>query len=165
MPPVLGFTHCPAFTEPPARLAVAAGVDEGAELVVDGRGFSLQGYEEGFFVGPSLFDRVTPQMKSYQEEIFGPVLAMIPFDTEEEAIAIANGTPYGLVAGVWTRDGARQFRVARGLKSGQVFINNYGAGGGVELPFGGSRQSGYGREKGFEALYGFTTLKTIAIKH
>jgi aldehyde dehydrogenase (NAD+) len=76
-----------------------------------------------------------------------------------------NGTLYGLVAGVWTRDGGRQLRLARKLRAGQVFINNYGAGGGVELPFGGSRQSGYGREKGFEALYGFTTLKTIAIRH
>ena len=87
------------------------------------------------------------------------------FDTEEEAVALANGTLYGLVAGVWTRDGARQLRLARQLRAGQVFVNNYGAGGGVELPFGGSRQSGYGREEGFEALYGFTTLKTIAIKH
>ena len=83
--------------------------------------------------------------------------------TPKEAVALANGTLYGLVAGVWTRDGARQLRLARQLRAGQVFVNNYGAGGGVELPFGGSRQSGYGREKGFEALYGFTTLKTIAI--
>ena len=85
--------------------------------------------------------------------------------TVDEAVAIANGTPYGLVAGVWTQDGARQLRLAHKLRSGQVFVNNYGAGGGVELPFGGTGQSGYGREKGFEALYGFTTLKTIAIKH
>jgi aldehyde dehydrogenase (NAD+) len=99
------------------------------------------------------------------EEIFGPVLAALPFDTEDEALAIANGTRYGLVAGVWTRDGARQLRVARKLRCGQVFINNYGAGGGIELPFGGVKSSGYGREKGFEALLGFTTLKTIAIKH
>jgi len=70
-----------------------------------------------------------------------------------------------LVAGIWTQDGGRQLRFARKIRSGQVFINNYGAGGGVELPFGGAGQSGYGREKGFEALYGFTVLKTIAIKH
>ena len=89
----------------------------------------------------------------------------MPFDDEDEAIRLANGTDYGLVAGVWTRDGARQLRVARKLRCGQVFINNYGAGGGVELPFGGVKSSGHGREKGFEALLSFTVLKTIAIKH
>ncbi len=100
-----------------------------------------------------------------QEEIFGPVLAALAFDSEDEALRIANGTAFGLVAGVWTRDGARQMRIARKLRCGQVFINNYGAGGGIELPFGGVKSSGYGREKGFEALLGFTTLKTIAIRH
>jgi aldehyde dehydrogenase (NAD+) len=80
-------------------------------------------------------------------------------------LSLANATPYGLVAGIWTRDGARQLRLARGISSGQVFVNNYGAGGGVELPFGGTKSSGYGREKGFEALYGFTQLKTIALRH
>ena len=87
------------------------------------------------------------------------------FDDEAQALALANDSPYGLVAGVWTRDGARQMRMARGIRTGQVFVNNYGAGGGVELPFGGVKHSGYGREKGFEALYGFTTLKTIALRH
>ncbi len=100
-----------------------------------------------------------------QEEVFGPVLAAMPFDDEADAVRLANGTAFGLVAGVWTRDGARQMRMARAIRSGQVFINNYGAGGGVELPFGGVGASGHGREKGFEALYGFTTLKTIAIRH
>ena len=100
-----------------------------------------------------------------QQEIFGPVLVAMPFEDEEMAIRLANGTDYGLVAGVWTRDGARSLRVARKLRCGQVFINNYGAGGGVELPFGGVRSSGHGREKGFEALYGFTVLKTIAVRH
>ena len=111
----------------------------------------------GYYQVPVLFRDVPPNSRLAQEEVFGPVLAAMAFDTEEEAVALANGTLYGLVAGVWTRDGARQLRLARQLRAGQVFVNNYGAGGGVELPFGGSRQSGYGREKGFEALYGFTT--------
>jgi aldehyde dehydrogenase (NAD+) len=87
------------------------------------------------------------------------------FDGEDQAVQLANATSFGLVAGVWTRDGGRQFRIAKRLRSGQVFVNNYGAGGGVELPFGGVKSSGHGREKGFEALYGFTTLKTVAIHH
>jgi aldehyde dehydrogenase (NAD+) len=119
----------------------------------------------GFYVRPTLLSPVTPGDRLAQEEIFGPVQVVIPFEGEAEAIAIANSTAYGLVAGVWTRDGGRQLRMARKLHCGQVFINNYGAGGGIELPFGGVKHSGHGREKGFEALYGFSALKTIAIKH
>jgi aldehyde dehydrogenase (NAD+) len=119
----------------------------------------------GFYQAPTLLCDVPRTHRIAREEIFGPVLSALPFEDEADAIALANGTPYGLVAGVWTRDGARQLRLARRLKAGQVFVNNYGAGGGVELPFGGTGQSGYGREKGFEALYGFTVLKTIAIRH
>lgn len=119
----------------------------------------------GFYQAPALFVDVPAEHRIAQEEIFGPVLAATPFDDEAQALALANGTRYGLVAGVWTRDGARQLRLARRLRAGQIFVNNYGAGGGVELPFGGTGQSGHGREKGFEALYGFTTLKTIAIRH
>jgi aldehyde dehydrogenase (NAD+) len=121
--------------------------------------------QTGFYQAPTLLRDVPPQHRLAQEEIFGPVLAACAFDTEAEAVRIANGTRFGLVAGVWTRDGARQLRIARQLRCGQVFINNYGAGGGIELPFGGVKSSGYGREKGFEALLGFTTLKTIAVKH
>jgi aldehyde dehydrogenase (NAD+) len=97
--------------------------------------------------------------------VFGPVLAAMPFADEADAVRIANATDFGLVAGVWTADGARQMRLARAIRSGQVFINNYGAGGGVELPFGGVKHSGYGREKGFEALHGFTVLKTVVFQH
>ena len=119
----------------------------------------------GFYVAPTLVADVDPAHRIAQEEIFGPVQALIPFTDEAEAVAIANGTPYGLVAGVWTRDGSRALRLARALQCGQVFVNNYGAGGGIELPFGGVRHSGHGREKGFEALYGFSVLKTVAIRH
>ncbi len=119
----------------------------------------------GFYVAPVLLRDVPADHRLAQEEIFGPVLSAMPFDDEDHAVKLANGTAFGLVAGVWTRDGARQMRMARRLQCGQVFINNYGAGGGVELPFGGVKSSGYGREKGFEALYGFTTLKTVAIRH
>ena len=119
----------------------------------------------GSYVLPTLLAGVDPGHRLAQDEIFGPVQVIIPFDDEDQAVAIANGTDYGLVASVWARDGARQMRMARKLEAGQVFVNNYGAGGGVELPFGGTGLSGHGREKGFEALYGFSTLKTVAALH
>jgi len=119
----------------------------------------------GYFVRPTLVADVPATHRLAQEEIFGPVQVVIPFEGEAEGLRIANGTAFGLVAGVWTRDGGRALRMARKLKCGQVFVNNYGAGGGIELPFGGVKASGHGREKGFEALYGFSTLKTVAIHH
>ncbi|MBE2263585.1 MAG: aldehyde dehydrogenase family protein [Burkholderiaceae bacterium] len=119
----------------------------------------------GFYQAPVLLRDVPVNHRLAQEEVFGPVLAAMRFRDEDHAVELANATKFGLVAGVWTRDGGRQFRMARRVKSGQVFVNNYGAGGGVELPFGGVKSSGYGREKGFEALYGFTTLKTVAVRH
>ena len=120
---------------------------------------------DGCYVLPTLLAEVPAGHSIAQDEIFGPVLCAIAFDTEAEAIAIANGTDYGLTAGVWTRDGARQLRLAHAIEAGQIFVNNYGAGGGIELPFGGMKHSGYGREKAFEGLRGFTTIKTIAIQH
>jgi aldehyde dehydrogenase (NAD+) len=119
----------------------------------------------GHYVAPALFANVPPGHRLAQEEIFGPILVIIPFDTEREAIEIANGTPYGLVAALWTRDGQRLFRLAKKLKAGQVFLNNYGAAGGVELPFGGVARSGHGREKGMAALQSFSTLKTVIAHH
>ena len=121
--------------------------------------------DTGFYQAPVLLADVPVDHRIAQEEVFGPVLSAMPFTDEDHAVELANATHFGLVAGVWTRDGARQFRMARRVKSGQVFINNYGAGGGAELPFGGYKSSGYGREKGFEALYGFTVLKTVAVRH
>jgi aldehyde dehydrogenase (NAD+) len=119
----------------------------------------------GHYLAPTLLAPVAPSSPLAQDEVFGPVQVVMPFDDEAEAVALANGTDYGLVAGVWTRDGSRALRLARRLRCGQVFINNYGAGGGIELPFGGVKRSGHGREKGFEALYGFSTVKTVAIHH
>jgi len=119
----------------------------------------------GFYHVPTLIRDVPTEHRIAQEEIFGPVLAITPFDDEDHAIELANATEYGLAAALWTQDGGRQLRMARKLRSGQVFVNNYGAGGGIELPFGGVKASGHGREKGFEALYSFTTLKTVTIKH
>ena len=119
----------------------------------------------GYYQPPTLIRDVPPAHRLANEEVFGPVLAAMPFDDEAEAVRLANGTPFGLVAGIWTRDGARQLRLARAVRSGQVFVNTYGAGGGVELPFGGMKHSGYGREKGLEALLAFTVVKTVAIAH
>lgn len=139
---------------------------QGSDLPVAARGQVVaEAPSGGFYVAPTLFADVPADHLLAQTEIFGPAQVVIPFDDEAEAVAIANGTDYGLVAGVWTENGARQLRMARDIRAGQVFLNNYGAGGGVELPFGGSGKSGHGREKGFEALYGFSTVKTVAAHH
>ena len=141
-------------------------IAKGSDLEIAARGeIVADAPEGGAYVAPTLFTDVAPDHTLAQDEIFGPVQVVIPFDDEEEAVAIANGTAYGLVASVWSSDGARQMRLAKRLRAGQVFLNNYGAGGGVELPFGGTGLSGHGREKGFEALYGFSTLKTVAALH
>lgn len=121
----------------------------------------------GHYLAPALYADLAPDHPLNQHEVFGPVQVVTPFDDgdEDHAVALANGTPYGLVAGVWSRDFGRQLRLARRLRAGQVFLNDYGAAGGVELPFGGTGRSGHGREKGLEAMMGFTRLKTVAARH
>jgi aldehyde dehydrogenase (NAD+) len=119
----------------------------------------------GYYVTPTLFGQVPAEHPLAHEEVFGPVLAAMPFVDEAHAIALANGTDYGLLAAVWTENGGRQQRVAKALKCGQVFVNSFGAGGGVELPFGGVKRSGHGREKGFMALEEMSTTKTVIHFH
>ena len=119
----------------------------------------------GYYVAPTMFGPVPRDAELACDEVFGPVLAVIPFTDEEDAIRLANATDFGLLAGIWTRDGARQTRMAKRMHCGQVYLNCYGAGGGVELPFGGVKKSGHGREKGFLALEEFCVLKTVVQFH
>jgi acyl-CoA reductase-like NAD-dependent aldehyde dehydrogenase len=143
---------------------VTIGRDEGAAIATGGGRPADPALGGGFYFQPTLLDRVTPDMRVAQEEIFGPVLAMITFDDLEEAAAIANRSQYGLVAGVWTRDINKAMALSSRIKAGQVYVNTYGAGGGVELPFGGYKKSGYGREKGLESLASYTQVKNVCIK-
>ncbi len=143
---------------------IEEGKREGLEIVAQGF-IDKNVPAEGYYVVPTLFKAQNHDSKLFQDEIFGPVLVAAPFDTEEEAIELANATEYGLMGAVWTENGGRQMRVAKAIKSGQVYINGFGAGGGVELPFGGVKRSGHGREKGFIALEELSTTKTIINYH
>jgi aldehyde dehydrogenase (NAD+) len=118
----------------------------------------------GAYYAPTLIDGVAPASPIAQEEVFGPVLVAMAFSSEEEAVQLANGTSYGLLGAVWTADLARGHRMAAEIRAGQVFVNNYGAGGGVELPFGGFKKSGYGREKGVEGLSEYTQTKSVIVQ-
>jgi aldehyde dehydrogenase (NAD+) len=143
---------------------VNIGKEEGAGIAAGGQRPVDPSLGRGFYFQPTLLDRVSPDMRVAQEEIFGPVLAIMTFNDIEEAAGLANRSQYGLVAGVWTRDINKAMALASSIKSGQVFINTYGAGGGVELPFGGYKKSGYGREKGLESLTSYTQVKNVCIK-
>jgi acyl-CoA reductase-like NAD-dependent aldehyde dehydrogenase len=118
---------------------------------------------DGYFVAPTVIDGVDPESVLARDEIFGPVLVVSSFESDEEALSLANGTDYGLVASVWTANLAAAHSMASALKCGQVYLNCYGAGGGVEIPFGGYKSSGYGREKGVEALRSFTQIKAVVL--
>ena len=134
-------------------------IDQGARAVTGGHRLN----REGSFLEPTIFDNVTPDMTIAQEEVFGPVLSVISVKDDDEAVAVSNGTDYGLVGGVFTKDLDRATAMARKIRAGQVFVNEWYAGG-VETPFGGYGKSGYGREKGREALMNYVQTKNIAIK-
>ncbi|WP_120504102.1 aldehyde dehydrogenase family protein [Sulfitobacter mediterraneus] len=132
---------------------------QGATVSTGGRKMNIP----GAFLEPTILTDVTPDMTIANEEVFGPVLSVLKFSTDAEAIKIANGTPYGLVGGVFTSNLDRATRAARQLRAGQVFVNEWYAGG-VETPFGGYGKSGYGREKGREALWNYVQTKNVAIR-
>ena len=144
---------------------VGIGTAEGARVAAGGGRPSDPALAGGYYFQPTLLDAVGPDMRVAQEEIFGPVLAIIDFEDADEAAAIANRSVYGLVAGIWTRDINTAMSLAARIKSGQVYVNTYGAGGGVELPFGGYKKSGYGREKGLESLASYTQVKNVCVRY
>ena len=138
--------------------------ESGVPLLAEGK-IAAGVPDGGFFIAPRLYGPVPRANELAQKEVFGPVLSVMPFDDEADAVRLANGTDYGLMAAVWSLDGNRAMRVARGIKAGQVYINSFGAGGGIELPFGGMKKSGHGREKGFAALHDISQIRTTIIKH
>jgi acyl-CoA reductase-like NAD-dependent aldehyde dehydrogenase len=142
---------------------IEAGARDGATAVTGGARAQQPQLRNGFFVEPTLLDRVNAGTRVEQEEIFGPVLTVTVFDTVEEAVAIANGTPYGLVTGIWTRNVNKALALATAIRSGQVRINGYSAEGSIGLPFGGYKRSGFGREQGVEALQHYTQVKNVMI--
>jgi acyl-CoA reductase-like NAD-dependent aldehyde dehydrogenase len=144
---------------------LAQGTRDGASPVTGGGRSERPELANGFFIEPTLLDGVKPGSVLEQEEIFGPVLTVTTFDSVEEAIEIANGTPYGLVTGIWTRDLQKALTLATAIKSGQIRINSYSAEGSIGLPFGGYRRSGFGREQGVEALANYTQVKNVMISY
>jgi aldehyde dehydrogenase (NAD+) len=146
------------------RVKAMLGAVSQGKVVVGGDAPGDGDLAAGAYFSPTLIDDVDPTSEIAQEEVFGPVLVAAAFDSEDEAVALANSTDYALLGAVWTRDLSRAHRIAAQIQAGQIYVNTYGAGGGVELPFGGFKKSGYGREKGVEALDAYTQTKTIVVK-
>jgi len=132
---------------------------EGAELIYGGKKPTSSQLQAGLFFEPTIF-KTTNKMKIAQEEVFGPILCIIPFSSEEDAVRLGNETEFGLAAGIWTKDVTRAHRVAKKLQAGSVWINTYRS---ISFasPFGGYKGSGYGRENGLEAIREFTQTKSI----
>ena len=135
---------------------------EGATLATGGNAAKGEGLERGFFIEPTIFTDVHNGMNIAREEVFGPVLSIIPFDTEEEAVAIANDTKYGLASGVWTQDLSRAMRMIRAIDAGTVWVNTYRVVSAM-APFGGFKESGFGKERGVAALDEFLHTKNVMI--
>jgi len=144
---------------------LAQGARDGARPVTGGGRSDRPELSRGFFIEPTLLDHVQRGSVLEQEEIFGPVLTVTTFDTVDEAVDIANGTPYGLVTGIWTRDLQKALLLATAIKSGQIRVNSYSAEGSIGLPFGGYKRSGFGREQGVEALANYTQIKNVMISY
>jgi len=141
---------------------VASGLEQGAELVTGGVRPTAAGLAQGAYLMPAVFDHVTPAMRISGEEIFGPVVGITPFDTEEEALRLANDSPYGLSGSIWSRDMAKALRAAKALRSGVISVNCNNSVH-VEAPFGGYKQSGIGRDLGMDALEGYTEVKNVFV--
>jgi aldehyde dehydrogenase (NAD+) len=140
-----------------------AGKREGAKALTGGERNTAKGLERGYFVKPTVFTGVKNDMKIAREEIFGPVVSVIPFKDENDVVLQGNDTNYGLAAGVWTRDVSKAHRVARALRAGTVWINCYNVFD-AAAPFGGYKESGYGRELGRYALDLYTQVKSVWLK-